>query len=99
MTRDAQQQRALSARYAPTPGLIQTDLESELVLLDPATQQMFSLNPTGRTLWFALREHPLRDAVAQVTEQFDVSLEQATADALALVGDLCDAGLLQRVEE
>ena len=99
MNTDHPEQPDPDARFRGTPGLIETDLESELVLLDPATQQMFSLNPTGRTLWFALREHPLRDAVAQVAEQFDVSLEQATADALALVGDLRDAGLLQRVEE
>lgn len=91
-------QRDLAARFRAAPGLIETDLESELVLLDPATQQMFSLNPTGRTLWFALREHTLRDAATKVAERFDVSLEQATSDALVLVHDLREAGLLQSAE-
>lgn len=86
------------ARFAPAPGVIETDLESELVLLDPSTQEMFSLNPSGRALWLALRHHPLADAAAHVADEFDVDVEQATSDALALLDQLLEAGLLRRAD-
>jgi len=31
-------------QYTAIPSIVATDLEDELVLLDPATQQIFSLN-------------------------------------------------------
>lgn len=86
-------------RFMPIPGLIETDLGNEMVLLDPATQQMFSLNATGRTLWRSLRGHTLEEAAQRVAAEFDVGTDQATADAQALLHDLLDAGLLQSTPE
>ena len=40
----------MTRTYTLKPGVIETDLEDELVLLDPKTQGMFSLNATGRVV-------------------------------------------------
>jgi len=82
-------------RYRHKPGLVETDLGDELVLLDPATRQMFSLNPTGRLLWRDLPEAGLDGAVSQITAGFEVEPDQARADALELVRELVAVGLLE----
>lgn len=80
-------------RYRPREGVIETDLDDELVLLDPDTQQMYSLNETGRWLWRRLPESP--KALAQgLAESFAVGLEQARNDVAELLAELREAGLL-----
>lgn len=85
----------MSRAYAPVPGVIETDLEQELVLLDPRTQQMFSLNDTGRRVWRTLpvdHEEPL---VHAVLEAYEISREQAEADVRRLLAELLEAGLIE----
>jgi hypothetical protein len=77
------------------PGIIETDLGSELILLDPETQQMFSLNPSGRLIWRLLGAMSFDAIIANVVEQFDVSAEDADRDARALLARLNDAGLVE----
>jgi hypothetical protein len=72
-------------RCARRAGIIETDLGTELILLDPGTQQMFSLNPTGRLIWSLLGSAPL-DAIEQA---------RARADALTLLEQLTVAGLVE----
>lgn len=79
--------------YAPAPGIVATDLGDELILLDPARGEMFSLNATGRCIWGALGGG-LDAAVRALVDAFDITAEQAAADARALVEDLVAAGLL-----
>lgn len=81
-------------RYARRAGVIETDLGAELILLDPATGEMFSLNDVGRLIWRALDDAPLEAIVARVVEAFEVSPEVAEADARALVRQLLEAGLI-----
>jgi sensor domain CHASE-containing protein len=77
------------------PGIIETDLDDELVLLDPKTQGMFSLNATGRVIWHGLKNTESLEAIAQKLEQqFTVNLEQARQDAQALITELEKAGLI-----
>lgn len=67
-------------RYHPAEGLLATDLDHELVLLDPVSSRMYSLNGSGRLLWGAL---PLSaDALAGVlAREYGLDPEQAQADA------------------
>ena len=81
-------------RYRHNPDVIETDLERELILLDPATQEMFSLNEMGRVVWRALVEHTAGDIVAMIVERHEVAAEQAGADVRALISGLVEAGLL-----
>jgi hypothetical protein len=82
--------------YRPNPAVIETDLAEELILLDPATREMFSLNATGRVVWRALVEGGGRAlAIARLTEAFDVEPDAASADVDALIARLAAAGLLE----
>jgi len=83
-----------TARFARKPGVIETDLERELVLLDPETREMFSLNASGRLVWRALPEHPVAELARQITEAFDVSHERALEDVLRILAQLREAGLI-----
>jgi sensor domain CHASE-containing protein len=77
------------------PGVIETDLDDELVLLDPKTQGMFSLNNTGRVIWHGLKNAESLETIAQKLEQqFTVTLEQAQTDASTLISELETAGLI-----
>lgn len=40
--------------YRPKEDILVTDLQEELVLLNPETQDIFTLNSSGRLLWLAL---------------------------------------------
>ncbi|MFI5281248.1 MAG: PqqD family protein [Gemmatimonadales bacterium] len=84
---------ARNPRFAPKPGLIETDLERELVLLDPETRQMFSLNETGRIVWRALGDD--EDELARrLSTHFQAALEDARADVRRLLDELARAGLI-----
>lgn len=81
--------------YKPKADLIETDLETELALLDPTTQAMFSLNKTGRLVWQVLPEKGIGGAAQVVADAFDISPEQAEKDTRALVETLLESGLLE----
>jgi sensor domain CHASE-containing protein len=77
------------------PGVIETDLDDELVLLDPKTQGMFSLNATGRVIWHGIKNaESLEDIAQKLEQQFTVSFEQAQTDVSALISELEKAGLI-----
>jgi hypothetical protein len=75
--------------------VIATDLGDELVVLDPARGEMFSLNETGRCIWQAI-ERGDEEPVAALVAAFAVDVEEARADVEALTSALVAAGLLER---
>lgn len=81
-------------RYVPAPEVIETDLERELILLDPGSEEMFSLNETGRLVWRALPDATLEQMARAVADAFDVPLDRAQADVAALLEDLVAAGVV-----
>lgn len=98
MTPDEDIASPASARYRRNPHVIETDLGSELILLDPDTQQMFSLNPTGCLVWQALDgTAPLRAVVQRVVAAFEVAPEAAARDVDTLISQLAAAGLVRSV--
>ncbi|HYW34859.1 MAG TPA: PqqD family protein [Balneolaceae bacterium] len=82
------------ANYEQNPEIIETDLEDELILLDPETQEMFSLNETGRMVWNELPTSSITELVALIKNKFDVSSEIAEQDVNDLISNLSEAGLL-----
>lgn len=80
--------------YIITKGVIETDLENEMVLLHPKNREMYSLNETGRIIWKSLEAHGLDGAVNQVTNTFDIDIDQAKKDAEALLADLIKADFI-----
>jgi hypothetical protein len=81
--------------YRINPDVIETELPDELILLDPATREMFSLNATGRVAWRALAEGEGRSgAIARLARAFAVDEPTAGADVDALLARLASAGLV-----
>jgi Coenzyme PQQ synthesis protein D (PqqD) len=80
--------------YRRRTEVIATDLEDELVLLDPGTVEMYSLNTVGRLVWLSLPDS-LAGIVGKVTESFDVSAEQALSDVQELLGTLSGMNLVE----
>ena len=93
-TRSEQHVTISSMNYRHNPKVVVTDLENELVLLDPQSKQMFSLNAVGRTLWMALPDG-LELAVERIHQEFEVGLEVARQDADKLIAELTRSGLLE----
>jgi len=87
----------MTTRYKPATDLIETDLGTELALLNPTTQAMFSLNKTGRLIWQVLPQLGIGGAAQAVVKQFDVSPKQAEQEAKGLVESLLESGLLEPV--
>ncbi|CAA9302470.1 MAG: hypothetical protein AVDCRST_MAG68-572 [uncultured Gemmatimonadetes bacterium] len=81
--------------YRKNPRVLETDLAHELILLDPGTGEMFSLNETGRRVWRAL---PADSAIALAREleaALEVDLETAERDVRALLHRLRASDLIQ----
>lgn len=80
--------------FVHNPDVIVTQLEGELVLLNPRTQAMFSLNATGKLIWEGLEASSPQEHAARLAERFLVNLETARRDADALTARLETAGLI-----
>ena len=81
-------------RYRRLDGVIETELGTELILLDPASQAMFSLNAVGARIWRLLDSATDAAIVAAVVTDFDVDDATASRDVAVLLGQLAEAGLL-----
>ncbi len=79
---------------SPNPEIIVTELDDELVLLNPRTQAMFTLNGTGKLIWQHLGKNTAEEIAVKITETFEIDLETATADTTALLESLEKSGLL-----
>lgn len=87
-------QPAGSARsWQRDPAILCTDLDSCSVLLDPRTQRVFDLNPTGTVVWQWI-DQGVDTAVRQVMASFAVDDATARRDVDVLIAQLAAAGLL-----
>ena len=84
-------------RFLAKPGIIETNLDSELILLDPETQQMFSLNPVGRMIWQEIAARDVDGVADTIVDHFAVEKATALADVRELLTELFGAGLVTRV--
>jgi Coenzyme PQQ synthesis protein D (PqqD) len=79
---------------SPNPEIIVTELDDELVLLNPRTQAMFTLNGTGKLIWQHLGKNTAEEIALKITESFEIDLETAQKDTTALLESLETSGLL-----
>jgi hypothetical protein len=69
--------------------------DEELIILDLSKGEYFSLDPLGARLWAGLGAGRTVEQIAEeVVTEYDVPLEQAMADLVALGDELVDRGLL-----
>jgi hypothetical protein len=80
--------------YDKIAGIIETDLADELILLDPASGEMFSLNDTGRRVWRALPAPSVAEVARGLVAALEVDQETAERDVAALLDRLVRAGLV-----
>lgn len=71
-------------------------LGDETIVMSTVDSTLFSLNPTGSVIWEAADgQTPLSRIIEdKVCKDFDVTVEQATADAEEFVGKLAEHGIL-----
>lgn len=81
--------------YRRTAGVIETELDDGLVLLNPANRQMYSLNKTGRTVWLNIGNLPV--AAQALRNTYGLTQEQTEADIQKLVIHLESCGLIEHV--
>ena len=89
----------MAVAFAPSPEVIATDLGDELLLLDPRSGEMFSLNPSGRRVWFALPARSIIHVANALYSEYEVTPERARSDAEALLDALTRAGLVVHDDE
>ena len=78
----------------PNPEIIVTELDDELVLLNPRTQAMFTLNGTGKLIWQHLGKNSAEEIAVKITETFEIDLSTAQKDTFDLLESLEKSGLL-----
>lgn len=79
--------------YRPKQDILVTDLDDELVLLNPETQDIFTLNASGRLLWLALPA-PLETLADVLVQEYGLDSATARTDAGDILHELVQAGLL-----
>ncbi len=73
--------------------------DEELVILDLAKGEYFSLDPLGARLWSGLEAgRDVTQIAEEIAVEYDVALDRALADLVALGDDLVAKGLMVRHE-
>src|SRR3954467_6604784 len=85
-----------NATYYRNGEVLEAEVGDELVALDAAAGDCFGLNEVARTVWRHLAEPKnfaqLRDALLM---EYDVGLDQCTAELHELIDDLVASGLVR----
>lgn len=84
--------------WKPNTEIITTALEDESVLLNPRTQELFTLNSTGKFVWDSLQTTPSSEIPALLAQTFEVDEATATADTAEILQALLSAGLVHASE-
>ena len=78
-----------------TDAFIATDVDDELILLDLAGGELFSLSGSGRAIWDAVDGKRDTRAIGDiVAEQFDAPAQAIATEAQIFLGELQAAGLI-----
>ena len=71
-------------------------IDDQVVVLDMARSEYFSVNPSGGVMWEVLVSGAtMEQLVAALTARFDVDVPTARQDASAFVSSLQELGLLE----
>jgi len=92
----------MSEKYIkPSRDIAARMLADEMVIMSVKDSRVFSLNPTASAIWSAADgATPLREIVARkVVAEFDVDADTAYRDAIELVEELAQEGILLLADE
>jgi hypothetical protein len=81
---------------AKSPAIAARTLGDEAIIMSTVDSTLFSLNPTGTVIWDAAdgKTPVSRILEEKVCAEFDVSFEQAAADAKEFIDKLAGHGIL-----
>jgi len=87
----------IAVRFTPADGVIGTQVEGEMVLLQFEKQSYFGLRGAAVRIWeLTQRGATGADIVRHLVQETDVSEGRAQADVTDTLQKLLDAGLLRR---
>lgn len=81
----------------PTAGIRELELDGDISLYDPRTQNAAVLNTTASDVWRLLDgEHSLDEIVELLAAAYGVQVDAIRPDVERTVGELLDSGFLPR---
>lgn len=73
------------------------DVNDELVALNSVTGEYHVFNAVGRLIWLAVAQGKIEEEIiAEITNEFDVSVEEATIDMQNYFEDMTDRKLFKK---
>lgn len=86
---------AEGSRYQRNPAVTETEIDGEIFLVEPETEEVFYLDPLGSGLWRLIAEpHSLPEAATVYAAAFpDTDRTTIEADLGAVLSDLLERGL------
>jgi Coenzyme PQQ synthesis protein D (PqqD) len=86
----------MGRRFRPGSHVFFQDLDEEVVLLNLSSGIYYGAGAVGARIWKLMLEGKSpEEIVAQVVCEYDTSVDQATADVTAFLGDLERLNLLE----
>jgi len=77
------------------PQLAWREIDGEILIISPEDSQVHELNETAAFVWNrADGVRSVEEIAAELTAEFDVTIESARADIADLIAQLADKGLL-----
>lgn len=86
-------------RYQRNPAVSETEIDGDIFLVEPETEEVFYLDSMGSGLWRLIAEpHSLEEAASVFAAAFpDAQLSTIEADLSAIIEDLLGRGLVVTV--
>ena len=92
------QVRVVLVKVVRQTHVLTSELEGELVMLDPERSEYFGLDPIGRRIWELLAEPiDVPTIVDTLLDEYEVDHDRCSREVTELVDDLIDAGLVSPV--
>lgn len=87
----------MTMKYQTSEDVLSREVGGELVLMQLANGYYFGLNAVGGLVWRMLEDSgaTTSDLAAALTNQFDITVDQATSDVNELLEQLIDSELVR----
>lgn len=93
-----QSEGSVDALLIPAEGVLTTQLDGEIVILNSTTEEYLSINASGSAMWAAaISTGTVETIIASLSESFpNVAVERLRADFDQFVNEVVDIGLATR---
>ena len=84
--------------FEKSPGLVEQEVEGDIIVLDKAAGLIHQLNPTAGEIWRACDgQRNSDDIAALIAEQYDIDTEVAKTDVLSALQQLEEQELVRQI--